>query len=724
MKQVLLKSSKIIVEELPSPAVNPGWLLVKNYFSFISTGTEMAGITRPTSPVQMVLQKPEMIKVGIEAVKNFGVKETLQRAKGEFGIGSALGYSCAGEVFEVGEGVADFQPGDLVACAGSGLANHAEMVAIPKNLAVKLELDKTADKLNQLKLGSTVAVGGIALWSVKRAGVELGDRVLIVGLGLLGQLIAQLCKLSGAVVMGCDPKNHRCNIAERIGIDRVIRMSKEDPINAVLDFTQGKGADYTIIAASAKNEEPLTLALQATRKKGKIVVVGDLKLDVKREIFYPKEQDLLISTSYGPGRYDQDYELKGLDYPYAYVRWTENRVMAEYLRLLLNGQLSLKEMEIKEYPVEQAAKAYETLKGSESAFSAFLAYPLESSEQKPTRIMEGGFEMGNPSHRTGNKPLTIAFVGAGGFGKAVHLGNLKKNQDFQLKTIVSRNPLNATDTARNYQARVATTSYQEALNDPDIDAVFISTRHNLHASQAISAIKAGKPVFLEKPMALNAQEIKDILAALQENPVHFFVGFNRRFSPLSVMAKEILNPKQPMLIIYRVNAGKLPGDHWTKTAEGGGRVIGEACHMFDLFNYFTENDAVEIKAVPLGNPVSLEDFSSSLVYQNGSLCTLHYFTVGAKDLPKEYIEIHQGQNSIIIDDFKSARFYGNCLQSKLMSRRLVQLPKQNKGHAEELAAFADQLRGKQSGLTLKEIISATRVSFLVDEQLKKGASFR
>lgn len=710
MKQVLVKRGKITVEDIPAPLVEKGNVLVEVGYSLISTGTEVTGIKRSgESLVSKAIKQPQQVKKLLNILTERGVKKTLALVESKLNVGNPVGYSCSGVVVQVGEGVEGIKPGDYVACAGAGKANHAEVVLVSKNLIVKIPHGC------DLKDAASVALGSIAMQGVRRSDPKLGETVAIIGLGLVGQITCQLLKIAGCRTIGFDLKKERVELAKELGLGWGFVTSEVDMLKEVSNLTNGQGADSTIITASAPdNDSIIQQAIDITRKKGKVVIVGDVGLGLKRSPFYEKELDVLISTSYGPGRYDENYEEKGLDYPYAYVRWTEQRNMEEYLKLIAEGKLNFKCLVNEVYPIEEAPQAYEALQGEDKPLAVLIDYHLTDTDEG--RKLSTKVQLSSHDKRKSGL-INVAVIGAGGFAKAVHLPNLHRLSNiYSIRAIVSATGSNAKEMAKQFGAAYCTTDYRDVLSDPNLDMVMICTRHNLHAKVAMEAAKAGKAVFCEKPMALNQGELNELLNTLKETQVPFMVGFNRRFSPAAIIARQLVEKRQnPIIVNYRVNAGYIPLDNWVHTEEGGGRIIGEACHMFDLFNFFTGAivESIDVSALsPATEHVSFSDnFITTLKYTDGSACTLTYTALGALELPKEYIEIYCDGKTLIIDDFKELRVYGS--KSKGWKGT------QDKGHLRELEEFGRCIRdGGYWPISLDDLVSATKISFVVDQGVR------
>jgi predicted dehydrogenase len=703
MRQVLIRRGVIDVATVPAPLVEPGHVLVEVAYSLISAGTEMTGVQGSgKSLVQRALQQPDKVLKVIEHLRERGVQRTVARIKGQLESGHPTGYSCAGVVVQVGAGVADLQPGDRVACAGAGLANHAEIVLVPRNLVVKVPPGC------ELKLAASVTLGAIALQGVRRADPRLGEIVAVIGLGLLGQLTVQLLKTAGCQVIGFDVDRRRVDLASQLGADHAFVAGEVDARNEILHLTDGHGVDAVLITAASQSDVIVQQAMEITRKKGRVVVVGAVGLGLQRSPFYEKELDLLISCSYGPGRYDSRYEEEGVDYPYAYVRWTENRNMAEYLRLVAAGHIRLDLILEREYDLAAAAQAYRELQTAQvKPLGVLLRYPQNGTQDAKPAIQT------TVQRNIIRGKIRLAVVGAGGFARGMHLPNLQKLRElYHIRAIVSSTGSNAKGAALQYEADYATTSYADVLDDPDIDAVLISTPHHLHAAQARAAALAGKAIFLEKPMAIHQAELDDLAAVLQETGVPFMVGFNRRFSPAAVRARELVaRHRNPLLIFYRVNAGFLPRDHWTHGPQGGGRIVGEGCHMFDLFQALVSPArVVEVTATPIvpnkEHVLGDDNLFTTVRYDDGSVATLLYTSLGASEMPKEQVEIHWDNKSLVIDDFKALHVYS----FKAPGWRATLA---DKGHLAELQAFAGYARGETTApIPLIELVETTRVSLL------------
>jgi len=712
MKQVVNIGGKISVDLVPDPVVRDGYVLVSNRYSLISPGTEYSSVTRSSeSMVSQAMKKPELIRKVVDKARKDGIKTTLDFIKQQSEKMNVLGYSSAGVVINKRGGVDDISINDRVACAGGGYACHAEIVSVPKNLVVKLP-----DNVSFQEAAFTT-IGSIAMQGVRRAQVEIGNVVAILGLGLVGQLTTQILNASGCRTIGFDLNRDRVKLAEKLGLHKGIAPG-EDIAKTVYNYTNQIGADAVIICAATTSSDPVNQAMEIIRRKGKIVVVGDIGMNLQRHPFYEKELDFLISTSYGPGRNDVRYEEKGIDYPIAYVRWTENRNMEEFLRLIAEKKVDVKSLISHEYSIDEAKEAYDII-GDTEENSLGLLLKYKESERKTE---EKKVFLTNKSGNRKRKLINVAVIGCGSFAKGVHLPNLKKNIDYNIRAVVSASGLNAKQVAKHYGAEYCSTDFKEVLEDEEIDMVLISTRHHLHAPMAIAAANAQKDIFVEKPIAMTFEDCRKVADAVKKNEILYTVGFNRRFSPLSLRVKALIASREnPAMIHYTVNAGKLPINHWVHDpVEGGGRMIGEACHFFDLLYWFLEYEPVEIftKGISAIGKDILEDenCTTTIKFADGSTASLTYTSLGHPSFPKERIEIFTNGNVIFIDDFKTLTVRGGKKQD-------VKLRYVDKGHYNELAEFAKALKGKKSlSVTVEDGIRATVCSLKALESLKTGKS--
>jgi predicted dehydrogenase/threonine dehydrogenase-like Zn-dependent dehydrogenase len=715
MKQVLIRNGRAVVEEVPSLGAELGEVLVQVAWSCISPGTELASAAATSSAniLERFRRNPPLARKAYKLFRDRGLRYLTTQAQKKLLSGKVAGYSCAGVVVEVGRKLESFSPGDRVACVGTGYANHAEIVAVPENLVVRVP-----DKVG-LAEASSVALGAIAMQGVRRAQVSLGERVGVIGLGFVGQLTVQLLQAAGCTVFGTDSDPTRVAQAASFGIG-VPFEGETDLVAAAYRFSEGYGLDAVLLTAATTSDEPLRLAMQMARRKGRVVVVGDVGLGVSRKEMYAKEIDLLISTSYGPGRYDSSYEEEGLDYPYAYVRWTENRNMQAYLELIACGQVNLEPLIRRRVPVAEAATAYSILQEeAPRPYTVLLQYPAQLDTQIARQITM------RPPRRARDGIVRLAIVGAGAFAQNVHIPNLQKlTARFQIEAIVNRHGPAAVAVARKVGARIAATDYRDILADPAVDAVLIATRHHLHAAMVGDALRAGKHVFVEKPLALTEEElvsleklVDDLTASASGCPA-VFVGFNRRYSPYGLRLQELVaNRTTPLLLSYRMNAGHHSPDHWTQNSEGGGRVLGEACHIFDLFRFLTGAPAREVLATGVRSArrdvLATDNFTATVRYADGSVAALIYTSQGGRTLPKETFELHADARSFVLDDYRQLK--GFDIKLDLRTKR------QEKGHMEELDAFHQAITGSLHRRALwDETVEVTRTTIEVDRQVRGG----
>ncbi|APH14794.1 ketopantoate reductase PanE/ApbA family protein [Clostridium sporogenes] len=708
MKQVLVKQGQAITDNIPAPVVSDNGVLVKVMYSCISAGTEMMGINESgKSLVKKAMEQPEKVKKAFNMFKSGGLNAVLGKVK-DMGSGKPTGYSAAGVIIGIGKNIKDLKIGDRVACAGAGIANHAEYIDVPRNLVMRIPEGVSFD------LACTVTLGGIALQGVRRADVRLGEIVAVVGMGILGQLQIQMLKASGCRVIGVDIDDRRLNIAKENGCDCILNSKNTDVVKEIEKITEGYGVDVVLITAATSSNEILSQAFGMCRRKGKVVLVGVVGNEYNREDMYKKELDFIISTSYGPGRYDPMYEEEGIDYPYAYVRWTENRNMEEYLRLVSNNKIELDTLIEKVYEIDKADKAYEELKNGENKPLMIL---LKYSEEMPDKIERTVYV--NEKVQKKDCKINVAIVGAGGFAKEMHLPNLQKLKDtYNIYSVMSRTGTNAKAIAAQYEASYATTDYNDIINDPNVDMIMICTRHNLHAEMAIEAMKKGKAVFVEKPMALNEYELEKVLKTIEETKVPYTVGFNRRFSKYAVEVKKHIKDRlNPIIVNYQMNAGYIPLDFWVHTKEGGGRIIGEGCHIFDLFNYFTDSEVATVSVDSISaetdNISHRDNVVITLKYKDGSICTLTYTSLGNNSYSKEFCEVYCDGKIIIIDDYKKINGYGVKVEN-------IQSSNSDKGQYEEILEFSKVIKsGENYSIPVWQLEQASKISYLVEMELNK-----
>ena len=676
MKQVVLRGGKTQVVDVPEPAPAPGSVLVANATSAISSGTERSTVASGSgSLAARAIKNPELVAQTLRHAREHGVRETIGLVKGAVAQDSPLGYSSAGTILDTG-GIAGLHVGGRVACSGAGRANHAEIVSVPANLVVPVPEAVSA------RDASFAAIGAIALQGVRRTEPSLGDRVVVVGLGLLGLITLQALRAAGCRIAGIEPLEPRRALGAELGAE--LALEPDEAADAVAAWTDGAGADAVVITASAKSDELVNDAVRMLRRKGRVVPVGDVGLALDRGPLYEREADVLISTSYGPGRYDPSYEEAGLDYPLPYVRWTAGRNMEEFLRLVSDGLVTLDPLIVLELPVERAAEAYEALNGDSPPLAVVLSYP----ERRPDAAGPSRTSMTPVAAR--DPDVRVALVGVGGFVRSTHLPNLQREGGVRITTVVSRGGSSAASVARSLNGARAGTDWREAVDAPDVDLVVVGTRHDSHAEIAAAALRAGKAVFVEKPLGLTREEIDDVWAAGSDND-RLAIGFNRPFAELSRRLEDELRAGSgPTQLVYRVSSPASP-DHWLNDPrQGGGRILGEACHMFDFANWLLgPPERVLAAAVPAPPGVeSPESASITVQYVDGSVATIHYSGLGPASMPKERIELLRGGRSWALEDFRTLTSFGSDGESTSTSRG-------DKGHAALLRGVLAAARGEQ-----------------------------
>ncbi|HEX7291026.1 MAG TPA: bi-domain-containing oxidoreductase [Conexibacter sp.] len=681
MKQVVLRSGQPHVADIPAPSPASGRVLVANAASVISSGTERSSLSTSGGSLPMrAIRNPELVWMTLRHAREHGVRDTVELVRGAVSDDTVLGYSSAGIVLDTG-GIADFRVGQAVACAGAGNANHAEIVSVPGNLVAGVPGGVS------LRDAAFTTLGAIAMQGVRRAEPTLGERVVVVGLGLLGLLTVQILRAAGCQVVGIEPVARRRELALELGAE--LALDPADAAEAVAAWSGGIGADAVVIAASTGGDAVLNDAIGMVRRKGRVVPVGDVGFGIERGPLYVREADVLISTSYGPGRYDPSYEEGGVDYPIAYVRWTENRNMEEFLRLLATGQVRVAPLVDLELPADRAGEAYAALSGSPPPLAAVLTYDTAALREPPAG------EVVRVSRSRGAKAATdavgVALVGAGSFVRGMHLPNLKGDPRARIVAVASRRGTTASDVVRAVGGGDALTDWRPLLERDDVDLVIVGTRHDTHAEIAAAALRAGMAVFVEKPLGLTRREIDDVWAAGRDND-RLAIGFNRPFAELSrTLERELRAASGPIQAIYRVNA-PLPHDHWLNDPrQGGGRVLGEACHMLDYVSWLCGTPtAVHAAATPAPADVAaVESASIAVSYADGSIATVHYSGLGATSLPKERVEVLRGGRAWVLDDFRTLTSFDAS------GERQTQAKRQDKGHAELLSGVISACRGEQ-----------------------------
>lgn len=709
MKQILIRRGVPRIEEVAEPALQPGSVLVRVSHSCISVGTELGSLRSGAEPLwRKVLRRPEQLRQLMGYVRSKGVSAARSLVQQRLQTDSPVGYSAAGVITEIASDVQRLRPGDRVACGGAQWALHAERICVPVNLVVPIP-DAVA-----FAPASTVSIGAIALHGVRRANPQIGETLVVIGLGLVGQLTAQIARAGGCRVIGIDPIPERIAIARELGCDNVLPPDAESKVDAVLQLTGGVGADAVLITASSASDEIVKNAFQMSRRKGRVVLVGDVGLHIDRSDIYEKELDFLVSTSSGPGRYDPTYEEGGWDYPIAYVRWTENRNMAAYLDLLASRRVDVKRLISATCSVDDAPAAYEALlQGRTDGLATLIEYPSTDRESRFAAPPSAVVSVAKPG------TLRIACVGTGSFARTTHLPNIVRHPAlFDLRAVVSRTGPVAQQVARQFGAPVGTTDVNAVLQDPAIDAVLIATRHDSHAALALAALRAGKHVLVEKPLVTLSADLDAFREFYRSGvgPV-LLTGFNRRFSAMAVnCARNVSARTQPMIMNYTMNAGRLPPEHWTQTQEGGGRNVGEACHIYDLFTFLTGAQAQSVSAAAI-RPANAyagfrDNFVASIEFADGSVGTLTYTALGSDKHPKERLEIFCDGEVMVIDDY--LRLSSTTRREPLCESRF-----QDKGHEAEMLAFHAAVTSGKWPSQLWEQAQAMEIAFAVERSLAR-----
>lgn len=700
MKQIVqdLKSGKTILEEVPAPKVSSGHVLIKTHRTLVSLGTERMLVNfGKANYIQKARQQPEKVKQVLQKIQSDGLKPTLEAVFRKLDEPMPLGYCNAGEVVAVGKGVSGLKVGDRVTSNGS----HAEVVCVPENLVAKIPNNVTYDE------ASFAVIGAIALQGIRLINPTFGETVVVTGLGLIGLIAAQLLKANGCEVIGLDFDQSKVDLAASWGIT-AFNPNGQDPVAFVEGITNGIGTDAVLITASAKTNDVISQAAQMSRKRGRIVLVGVIGLDIQRSDFYEKELSFQVSCSYGPGRYDSNYEQKGMDYPVAFVRWTENRNLQAILNAISKKMLDVNSLISQILDLEKYGEIYDNIATSRS-IATVLKYKADVD------LSSRSVAVNNKSFA--NAKAVIGIIGAGNFTKAMIVPVLK-GMNANMKYIVSAGGLSAKTTAAKYGISAATTDYKDVLADKEVDTVLITTRHNLHANQVIDSLAAGKHVFVEKPLALTHEELDQVDEAYQKSSGSLTVGFNRRFSPFAQEAKSLLGDtsNKPMNVIATMNAGFIPADVWVQDMEvGGGRIIGEACHLVDLITYLCDSAVEKVMMNALGT--SPEENTDNVVmvlkYKNGSQGVINYFSNGNKGYSKERVEVYSEGRNIIIDNFRKSKYFG--FKKSGLSKT------QDKGHKTQFATLIDHVKnGKGGTIPYEQIINTSRTVIAAVESMKTG----
>ncbi len=700
MKQIIqdLKNGETILEEVPVPSVRSGSVLIKTTKSLVSLGTERMLVEfGKANFISKARQQPDKVKMVLDKVKTDGLKPTVDAVFNKLNQPLPLGYCNVGEVVAIGKGVTEFKVGNRVASNG----NHAEYVNIPKNLVAKIP-----DNVTDEEAAFTV-IGSIGLQGIRLLDPTFGETIVVVGLGLIGLVTAELLLANGCNVIGFDFDPEKIRIAKEKGIIAINPAEGTDQVKFVESYTNGIGADGVIITASNKSDEIISQSARMCRKRGRVILVGVIGLNISRADFYEKEISFQVSCSYGPGRYDEEYEQKGNDYPIGYVRWTEKRNFEAILNAISNGKLKVQPFITERIPLKDYQVIYGNMKSSRS-IASILEYGSTAAPVSTVAITEQTFE---------KKKGVIGIVGAGNFTSSTILPSLKKiNAD--IKYIASASGLSSTIMAKKHGIANSTSNYKEVIEDSETDLILITTKHHMHAPMVIEALKADKSVFVEKPLALTQEELDQIVEEYSQRKVNISVGFNRRFAPIAQKMKKLLGTdKTPVNIVATMNAGFIPYDLWFHDMEvGGGRIIGEACHHIDLCTYLTGSKVVSVCMNAMGTDPqeNTDNVSILLKYENGSNAVINYFANGSKSYSKERVEIYSQERTLVMDNWRKLKTFGFKGGKNVSS-------KQDKGHFNQFKNLVDQhQKGGFPIIPFDEIVNTTKASFAAIESLKGG----
>lgn len=712
MKQLLqnMKNGQTSVVDVPVPTPRPGMALVKVAASLVSAGTERMVVEfAEKSLLGKARSRPDLVKQVFDKMQREGVLPTLQAAFNRLDQPMALGYSSAGTIIGLGPGMDGFKLGQRVACAGGGYAVHAEYNIVPRNLLTPLPDDVGFES------AAFTTLAAISLHGLRLAEPQLGENVAVIGLGLLGLMTIQLASAAGCRVLGVDTNPERVALAERFHTRACLRSQAVGQAQA---FTLNRGFDSVIICADTASNDPVELAGVIARDRAKIVATGAVGLSFPRKIYYEKELSFINSRSYGPGRYDPAYEENGQDYPPGYVRWTEGRNFQAVVEMLANHKLQVESLITHRFPIEQAAEAYEVITGKkkEPFLGVLLRYQVSGEQVSGNRIQLGNLTPGTFKPDT----VKVGVLGAGLFANATLLPAMKRTREMELVGIASAGGLHAQHSGQKFGFRYACSDDEQIIGDKDINSVFILTRHDSHAELAIRALQAGKHVFVEKPLALNPEQLTAIRHQLQISNSQFLtVGFNRRFAPLAArLAGQLANRAEPVYIHYRVNAGYIPLNHWTHDPEqGGGRIIGEGCHFIDFVTFLVGQVPVRVNAVALPNQGKYREDNVSMMFTfaDGSMGVVDYLANGDKSFPKERVEVFCGGLVAVLDDFRSLETV------KDGRRKAEKLSGQDKGHLNELQAWVSALRSGKPPIAYEQLVGVTQAGFAAIESLRSCA---
>ena len=705
MKQIIQNYRKgtLALEEVPDPMCKSGGVLVKTHFSAVSVGTEKMKLENASmNYLQMAKAKPDQVKQVLTTLRQLGPVATYRKVMNKLDTMTSLGYSCAGEVIEVGRNVPDIKVGDLVACAGGGHANHAEINYVPRNLVVKIPNGVDPES------ASFATIGAIAMQGFRRAGTQIGETVAVIGLGLIGQILVQIIVASGCRAFGFDIDESKNKIALENGA--VWTAVPELGIaENVVQMSGGYGVDAVILATGTSSNVPVEFSAAIARDRARVVDIGITKMDIPWEPYYMKEMEVRMSRSYGPGRYDHQYEEDGVDYPIGYVRWTEQRNMEAILNLLQEKKVDFQKLITHRFAFKDAEEAYRKIeKGEDNFLGVIFSYDrLKEEKVKSVELRTKPLE---------EAKVSIGVIGAGNFAKTMLLPFLKKEKEVVFDIVATATGISAKDTASKFDFSKASTDYKQILDNKAVNTVMILTRHSSHAVFVKESLDSCKNVYVEKPLCVNLEDMEEIEHALTSSGCVLMVGYNRRFSPAIKKLKELIDGLGvPFSVHYRVNAGFIPRDHWYQQPENGGRIVGEGCHFVDTLQFLTGSHPVSVYAMAVvSNDKSMPDqdnIVANIQFENGSVGTIEYVSDGDKNYPKEQITVTGGRSNIFFNNFKEIIYYRNGKTKKYAGF------KGNKGHKEEMDVFVQSVISGKMPISWESLkLTSLATQAIVDSQ--------
>ncbi len=709
MKQLVqnIKKKSLTIEEVPVPVCKTGGILVRTIYSAVSVGTEVMKLKNADlSYIQMAKKKPEQVRDVLNTISQLGPVATYRKVMNKLDSLSPLGYSLVGEVIEVGKGVDIYKCGDIVACGGAGYANHSEINFIPKNLCA------IVPEGIELKEASFTTIASIAMQGFRQTQSQIGENVAVIGLGLLGQILIQIIHANGCRAFGFDISKRKCDLAIENGAYFTEVVSKTNFEEEINSLTNGVGCDSVIITTGTSSNDPIILAGKIARDKAKIVDIGITKMDLPWELYYHKELDFRFSRSYGPGRYDSQYEEVGIDYPVGYVRWTEQRNMMSILQLIKDGKLNLSKLITHEYDFNESEKVFIEIKEAKVEYLGVVLKYIADAD-KDTRLVNNSTKLGHKAEK-----VKIGVIGAGNYASTMLLPFLKNNAD--LVGIATATGINAQDKAKKFGFKYATTDYKKMLSDPDINTVLIATRHNQHGGMVVEALKNGKNVYVEKPLSISLEELKNISVNYVNSKCILMVGYNRRFSSSIQYLKKQLKRDVPYSIYYQINAGYIPMDKWYQAPDQGGRIIGEVCHFIDTLQYILDADPVEVfaSATPIGGMPEQDNTFITIKFNNGSTCVIAYLADGDRNYSKEKILITGYMTNIEFNNFKSITIFSNGSSSK---KNFLMI---DKGQKEEMSVLIDSVKTGSMPVKFESLLMNTYTTIMAIESIKTKKCYK